>query len=98
MKTVAWKREPKGPGIAYHMFMDAGGLRVELLAYDCPASSGGGRMCGFEIYAPYRVGGPFWDQLAAGEAENIEAAKAAAIKMAGKPREMWTVLPRSWVA
>jgi hypothetical protein len=34
-KTIPWHREPKGPGDAVHMFIDAGGERVELLAYGC---------------------------------------------------------------
>jgi hypothetical protein len=32
MKTIGWRREPKGPGRrAFHMFNDARGERVELL-------------------------------------------------------------------
>lgn len=96
MKTISWKREPKGPGIAYHMFKDAGGERVELLAYDCPASHGGPRMCGFEVYT--RLGTKFHNQVAAGEADSIETAMRAALQMVSRPRGAWTTLPRSWVA
>jgi hypothetical protein len=97
-KTIEWTTEPKGPGRAVHMFVDAGGERVELLAYDCPASHGGPRMCGFEVYARLRKGGPFHDQIAAGEAQSLDDAMAAALAMVAQPREKWTVLPRSWVA
>jgi hypothetical protein len=75
-KAIPWRREPKGPGFAEHVFTDAGGERVELLVYDCPPSAGGARMCGFEIYARnYR--GRYFEQVAAGEADSIEEAKAA---------------------
>ncbi|XUM21008.1 hypothetical protein ACRAVF_26970 [Bradyrhizobium oligotrophicum S58] len=103
MKTIEWKTEPKGPGLAVHMFLDAGGERVELLAYDCPASHGYPRMCGFEVYGRLRTGetarthGPFFEQLAAGEAQSIDEAKAAALAMVAQPRETWANLPRSWV-
>lgn len=97
MKTIEWHREPKGPGIAFHMFLDAGGERVELLAYDCPASHGWQRMCGFEVYTRRRVGGPFHNQVAAGEAGSLDDAKRAAREMVAKPRETWAVQPRSWV-
>jgi hypothetical protein len=97
MKPIEWKTEPKGPGRAVHMFLDAGGERVELLAYDCPASHGGPRMCGFEVYGRLRKGGPFHAQLAAGEAQSIDDAMAAARAMVAQPREQWAVLQRSWV-
>jgi|SRR6516225_5217689 hypothetical protein len=98
-KSIDWKREPKGPGNnAFHMFLDAGGERVELLAYDCPASHGNPRMCGFEVFGRLRKGvGPFWNQLAAGEASSLEEAMRAAREMVAKPREKWAKLPRSWV-
>jgi hypothetical protein len=96
MKTIGWKYEPKGPGRAWHTFLDAGGERVELLAYDCPASNGYKRMCGFEIYGRERARGPFHDQIGAGEAANLEAAMAAAREMVSQPREAWAILPRSW--
>lgn len=98
MRTVSWRREPKGPGAAWHMFTDAEGERVEILAYDCPASGSFARMCGFEIFTRARPGGPFHNQVGAGETENLEAAKAAALDMISKPRTAWTKLPRSWVA
>lgn len=98
MKTIDWKREPKGPGHAMHMFTDAGGERVELLAYDCPASHGGPRMCGFEVFRQLRRGGgPFHDQIAAGEANSLAEAMAAALAMVARPRASWQKLPRSWV-
>jgi hypothetical protein len=97
MKTVEWKTEPKGPGRAVHMFLDAGEERVELLAYDCPASHGGPRMCGYEAFGRLRKGGPFHEQLAAGEARSLEEAMDAAQKMISQPREHWAKLPRSWV-
>jgi len=94
-KTISWRRERKGPGTAVHMFTDAANERVELLAYDCPASEGNPRMCGFEIFVrDYR--GMFHDQVGAGEAENLEAAKAAALAMIALPRDEWAILPRSW--
>lgn len=46
-----------------HMFLDAGGERVELLAYDCPASHGGPRMCGFEVFARLPKKGALAEQL-----------------------------------
>jgi hypothetical protein len=97
MKTIEWITEPKGPGRAVHMFLDAAGERVELLAYDCPHSQGG-RMCGFEVYTRLRKGGPFHNQIAAGETQSLDEAKAAALAMVAQPREKWTVLSRSWVA
>lgn len=96
MKTVKWKREPKGPGSAFHMFLDAGGERIELLAYDC-GSSYDPRICGFEIYGRLRRNGPFHNQIGAGEADSLEAAMNAALMMASQPRKTWAVLPRSWV-
>lgn len=96
-RQIHWTPEPKGPGHALHKFVDAGGERVELLAYDCPASQGGPRMCGFEVYRRLRKRGPFHDQIAAGEAKTIEDAMDAAQAMVAQPREQWTVLPRSWV-
>jgi hypothetical protein len=97
MKTIEWKTEPKGPGRAVHMFLDAGGGRVELLAYDCPASHGGPRMCGYEVFGRLRNGGPFHEQLAAGEARSLEEAMAATRTAISQPRERWAKLPRSWV-
>ena len=97
MKTIRWKPEPKGPGRAVHKFLDAGGERVELLAFDCPAGPGWPRMCGFEVYRRLRKDGPFWDQMAAGEATNLDEAMSAAEAMVAKPREAWAELPRSWV-
>jgi hypothetical protein len=97
MKTIVWKPEPKGPGRAFHMFLDAQGERVELLAYDCQAGGGGPRMCGFEVYGRLRKGGPFWDQLAAGESSSLEKAMEAALAMVAQPRNAWAFLPRSWV-
>jgi hypothetical protein len=97
MKTVKWKREPKGPGYyALHMFLDAGGERVELLVYDVAASNFCPRICGFEIFGRLRRNGPFHNQIGAGEADSLEAAMKAALTMASQPREMWAVLPRSW--
>jgi hypothetical protein len=78
------------------MFKDAGGERVELLAYDCPASHGSPRMCGFEIFARNRRG-RFHDQVGAGETASLEAAMRAAVEMVSKPRDQWAKLPRSWV-
>jgi hypothetical protein len=53
MKTINWKREPKGPGAAAeHLFLDAQGERVEILVYDCPPFKIHGRMCGFEVFGP----------------------------------------------
>lgn len=98
MKTIGWKREPKGPGLAFHMFVDAGGERVELLAYDIPASSGYPRICGFEVFGRLRKGGPFHEQLAAGEADTLEDSMRAAMEMVTWPRERWIKLPRSWLA
>lgn len=98
MKIIRWRREPKGPGYyAWHMFMDAGGERVELLAYDCPPGNTYPRVCGFEVFGRLRPRRPFYNQLAAGEAANLEAAMAAALEMVAKPRAEWAVLPRSWV-
>ena len=97
MKTIEWQPEPKGPGRAVHMFLDAGGERVELLAYDCPAFKEHPRMCGFEVFGRLRKGGPFWEQLAAGEAHSLEEAMRAAREMVSRPREAWAKLPRSWV-
>ena len=97
-KTVKWRPEPKGPGRAFHMFLDAGGERVELLVYDCPASHAGPRMCGFEVYTRQRKGRPYHNQVGAGECETLEAAMRAALEMVMlKPRQEWAVLPRSWV-
>lgn len=95
MKTIGWKPEPKGPGRAFHTFLDAHGERVELLAYDCPPSSGFQRMCGFEVYG--RVGRKFHEQVAAGEADSLDAAMRAAEEMVARRRSEWSVLPRSWV-
>jgi hypothetical protein len=95
MKTIKWKREPKGPGFAFHMFLDSGGERIELLAYDT-GSSHEPRICGFEIFGRLRRNGPFHSQIGAGEADSLEAAMKAALTMASQPREMWAVLPRSW--
>jgi hypothetical protein len=98
MKTIGWKREPKGPGPrAQHMFLDAHNERVEILVYDCPPFKGHGRMCGFEIFGRKRRKGPFHKQIAAGEASSVDEAKDAALRMIALPREKWTVLPRSWV-
>jgi hypothetical protein len=97
MKKVQWKTEPKGPGRAVHMFLDAGEERVELLAYDCPSSHGRPRMCGYEVFGRLRNGGPFHQQLAAGEARSLEEAMAAAQKMISQTRGSWAKLPRSWV-
>jgi hypothetical protein len=44
-----------------------------------------------------RAGGPFHEQLAAGEAQSIEEAMAAARTAISQPRERWAKLPRSWV-
>lgn len=96
MKTISWTSEPKGPGRAMHMFLDAGGERVELLAYDCPASHGCVCMCGFEVYTRLRSGGPFHNQVAAGEAESLIAAMRASLTMVALPRDQWRVQPRSW--
>jgi hypothetical protein len=97
MKTIGWRREPKGPGNnAQHMFLDAGGERVELLAYDVPAWRSNPRLCGFEAYGRHRNGGPFHEQLAAAEADSLEAAMSAALAMVSQPRDAWAVLPRSW--
>lgn len=90
MKKIGWKREPKGPGLAFHMFVGAGGERVELLAYDIPASNGYPRICGFEVFGRLRKGGH--EQLAAGEAE--EDSMRAAMEMVAWPRERWTKLSR----
>jgi len=49
------------------MLLVVGEERIELLAYDCPASHGGPRMCGYEVYGRRRKGRPFHEQLAAGE-------------------------------
>jgi hypothetical protein len=93
-KAIPWRREPKGRGYAEHMFTDAGGERVELLVYDCAPSAGCDR--GFEINArDYR--GRYFEQVAAGEADSIEEAKAAALEMIARPHDKWAVLPRSWV-
>lgn len=97
-KTVEWTTEPRGPGRAVHMFLDAAGERVELLAYDCPPSHGCPRMCGFEVYVRERKGRPFHRQVAAGETTSLEDAKRATLEMIARPRAAWTVLPRSWVA
>lgn len=97
MKTIPWKVEPRGPGQAVHMFLDAGGERVELLAYDSPATPVSPRLCGFEVFTRLRKGGPFWNQVAAGEANSLDEAMAAAQAMVAQPREKWAVLPRSWV-
>lgn len=103
MKPIDWKPEPEGPG--QHVFLNAGGERVELLAYDCPANGTDPRMCGFEVFGRLRdrrgnirPSGAFWEQLAAGEADSLEAAKAAALEMVAQPRSAWSKLPRSWVA
>lgn len=98
MKPVGWRSEPKGPGRAVHMFLDVAGERVELLAYDCPASRAWPRMCGFEVFGRLRKGGPFHDQLAAGESESLTEAMEAAQMMVSQPRDAWAKLPRSWVA
>lgn len=95
MKKIEWKREPKGPGpSAFHKFVDAGDERVELLAYDVPASKSHSRLCGFEIFGRSRGGGPFHEQLASGEAESLADAMTAAEQMAAMPRDEWTKLPR----
>jgi len=53
-------------------------------------------MCGFEVNArDYR--GRYFEQVAAGEADSIEEAKAAALEMIARPLNKWAVLPRSWV-
>ena len=94
-KTIPWRRERKASATAVHMFTDAANERVELLAYDRPEFDGYPRMCGFEIFVrDYR--GMFHDQVGAGEAENLEAAKAAALAMIALPRDQWAILPRSW--
>ena len=97
MKAVGWETEPKGPGKAVHMLLDAGGERVELLAYDCPAGHGHPRMCGFEVFGRRRKRGPFHEQLAAGEAETLEEPMEAAQAMVAQPRHTWSKLPRSWL-
>lgn len=93
MKTIGWKREPKGPGLAFHMFLDASGERVELLAYDIPPSNGSSRICGFEVFGRLRKGGPFHEQLAIGEADNLREAMRAALEMASRPRKHWAKRP-----
>lgn len=105
MRQIDWRSEPKGPGRdAVHMFLDAGGERVELLAYDCPAFGDHPRMCGFEVFGKLRdrkgnirPSSKFWEQLAAGEACSLEAAKAAALAMVERPRAKWEKQQRSWV-
>lgn len=93
MKTIDWQHEPKGPGqSAVHMFIDAGGERVELLAYDVPASKFHPRLCGFEVFGRIRDGGPFHEQLAAGESQNLDDAKRDALAMVERPRALWTKL------
>ena len=71
------------------MFKDAGGERVELLVYDVPADKLGPRMCGFEVFARTRRGGPFQQQVAAGEAETLEQAVAAVVLMVSRPCAEW---------
>lgn len=89
-----WRREPKGPGRAFHMFKDAGGEQIELLVYDCPADSFGPRMCGFEIFARTRRGGPFHKQVASGDADSLEEAIRAVVSMSARPRAEWSKRPR----
>jgi hypothetical protein len=98
MKTIAWKSDPNwNAGEAVHMFMDVGEERIELLAYDCPASDGRARMCGYEVYGRHKRR-PYHRQLAGGEAQSLDHAMAAARAVVSEPREMWAVLPRSWLA
>lgn len=99
MKTIPWRREPKGPGRnAQQMFLDAGGERVELLAFDVPATPDCGRMCAFEVFAREKPNSKyFYKLLADGEASDLAAAQAAALEMVARPREQWaTIDKRSW--
>jgi hypothetical protein len=80
------------------MFLDAAGERVELLAYDIPPGNGYPRICGFEVFGRLRKGGPFHEQLAAGEADTLEEAMRAALEMVSRPRGRWAKLPRSLLA
>ena len=98
-----WKHEPKGPGRAERMFVDAGGERVELLAF--ATSDADGPMIGFEIHGRDRrrdgtikTGGPFWHLLARGDAPTFEAAKEAALAMAAHPRAEWEKPRPAWIA
>lgn len=94
MKTIEWQHEPKGPGHrAVHMFIDADDERVELLAYDVPASKFHPRLCGFEVFGRIRDAGPFDRQLAAGKSQSLEEAKRDARAMVELPRALWTKLP-----
>ncbi len=78
------------------MFIDAGGERVELLAYDVPASRFHPRLCGFEVFGRIRDGGSFDEQLASGESQSLEDAKRDARVMVARPRALWTKLPPPW--
>jgi hypothetical protein len=68
-----------------------------LLAYTFLAESKPARLCsGFEIFTrDYR--GRFYDQVAAGEAASLAAAKTAAEAMIKRPRAEWRIDRRSWV-
>lgn len=96
MKTIGWKSEPKGPGAAVHTFLDAGGERVELLAFDVPPFAGNRRIIGFEVYGRLRKGGPFHELLANGEADTRSNAMRAALEMVSRPRAYWELLPGRW--
>lgn len=98
LRMIGWKTEPRGPGTAERLWLDLEGERFELLAYTFLASSTPRRLCsGFEIFGrDYR--GRFFDQVAAGEAQSLAEAKAAAEAMAKLPREQWRIEVRSWVS
>jgi hypothetical protein len=92
-KVTRWCREPKGPGRAVHMFRDAHGERVELLAFDSHPPSGA-RMAGFDIHAQdYR--GEYRRRVVAGEAATLEDVMKAAVLMVSCLRDQWQILPRS---
>jgi hypothetical protein len=85
-----WEPEPRGPGKAERKFVVVDGARFELLVYTY--DTGENRLTsGFEIFA--RDGrGRYVDQVAMGEAANLDESKALAEVMVRRPRSQWPVL------
>ena len=85
-----WRLERRGPGRAERMFLEVDGARFELLAYTY--DTGENRLAsGFEIFTRDSRG-RYIDQVAMGEAANLDESKALAEAMVRCPRSQWPVL------
>jgi hypothetical protein len=85
-----WRPERRGAGRAERMFIEIGGARFELLAYTYDTREN--RLAsGFEIFTRDSRG-RYIDQVAMGEAANLDESKALAEAMVRRPRSQWPVL------